>query len=229
MSAKRLALIGLATGTVVAGGVLAGAAVPRAQAGPVPAGHHETTLQPKAPHRAVERQATPRVNTAVRTVHLVCSGRGTATTTPALDTTARPVTVSGTGTLDHCVSPDGTRNDIKSGRLRLKGSGWGTCTSGGGKGTLIFDWYAGDRQSGRLLGRSVMADEFTATPGEWARNGTVSRGSHVFPGENVAMSVLASYPKCSASSPLSTADVVGASLAVSGSPLAPDNPLGALS
>lgn len=93
-----------------------------------------------APAAYAARAPQPRL--ASLTVDLVCSGDGTGTNVPPETNTNQPETMTGTGTLKTCFSPNGTLSAIKSGTITSKMTG----TSGCGdtaplSGSITFTWF----------------------------------------------------------------------------------------
>ncbi|MFI9812658.1 hypothetical protein [Saccharothrix variisporea] len=85
---------------------------------------------------------------------LVCHGEVSVQFSPSVNWQAKHIKATGSGTLDHCASLDGSHPHLKSARVEVSGSATETsCTQvGSGRGTVDITWYGGDNQSGQRLG-----------------------------------------------------------------------------
>ncbi|MFC5722359.1 hypothetical protein ACFP1Z_19520 [Streptomyces gamaensis] len=107
-------------------------------------------------------------------VALTCQGHTApgepVVVSPPLSGQRQHTTVRGTLLLDHCVSPDGTAERLRSARVVLHASGRADCSGAQhvtGTGRVI--WYRSPDRSGRPVGTSVLGTDGPA--GGWSPSG----------------------------------------------------------
>ncbi|MEU4351864.1 hypothetical protein [Streptomyces sp. NPDC023838] len=76
---------------------------------------------------------------------------------PAVSSTPRSISASGSAQLNNCSSFNGRQSRIRSGRLTLSGAGRASCARATGiRGSGTITWYSGPHRNGRIVGRSTL-------------------------------------------------------------------------
>jgi hypothetical protein len=148
--------------------------------------------------------AAPKAREAPRAAVLpgvVCAGTVHADFQPGISSAPRDVTGSGSGTLDNCYSPDGSKSELKSARFEFTGSGRPSCQqlSSVASGEVRLVWYGQPGQAGQELGRTTIhADGNAGVIGGNEASGVATPDSSVLAGAKgtVTLTVPANVQRC---------------------------------